>query len=99
MEGLASLLQRTFGVTLRLATSQPGEVCHPTVRRIEVLADSGELCGTVYIDLFAREGKSAHAAHHTVQCGCRRGDEAQLPIVVVVSNVGVGVGCCVVLSA
>ncbi len=78
---------RLFGAVAREVPVRPGEVWDQHVRRLDLLDASGRLRGTLYLDLFRRPGKAAVAAHYTVQCGCRRGDDIQLPVIVVVRAV------------
>jgi len=58
--------------------------------------DSGQKLGTLYFDLFPRDGKYGHNAHFTVRCGCKtrsfvnggitQHEDYQLPIVALVCN-------------
>jgi mitochondrial intermediate peptidase len=55
-------------------------------------ADDEEL-GTMYLDLYPRQGKYTHAAHFTVRCGCvvdGPGSEYQKPVVALVCNMNTG---------
>ncbi|KAJ2766407.1 Mitochondrial intermediate peptidase, partial [Coemansia nantahalensis] len=76
MLGLSRLFQRLYGVELRAAAPQPGEIWHPEVRKLEVVGEDGQLLGLVYCDVFARSSK-AHvgAAHFTARCARRIDDD------------------------
>ncbi|KAJ2709984.1 Mitochondrial intermediate peptidase [Coemansia spiralis] len=70
--GLSRVFQRLYGVELRAAMPQPGEIWHPEVRKLEVIGEDGRLLGIIYCDVFARSSK-AHvgAAHFTARCARR----------------------------
>jgi len=52
------------------------------VMKYQCLDESGELLGTVYLDLFQRPKKFGNAAHFTIQCGCPGSDgKHQTPVV------------------
>ncbi|KAJ1735204.1 Mitochondrial intermediate peptidase [Coemansia biformis] len=74
--GLSRVFQRLYGVELRAATPQPGEIWHPDVRKLEVVGEDGRLLGLVYCDVFGRSSK-AHvgAAHFTARCARRVDDD------------------------
>ncbi|KAJ1833701.1 Mitochondrial intermediate peptidase [Coemansia sp. RSA 2711] len=74
--GLSRVFARLYGVTLRAAMPQPGEIWHPEVRKLEVVDENGRLLGLVYCDVFARDSK-AHvgAAHFTARCARRVDDD------------------------
>ena len=76
------IMERVFGVSVRIVDCLAGEVWHDSVLKLEVTERGGEMLGIVYLDLFTRRDKVHMPAHHVVQCGCRRLN--QLPIVVLV---------------
>ncbi|TXT07151.1 hypothetical protein VHUM_03321 [Vanrija humicola] len=76
MRGLSRLFSRLYGISFRPAPVAPGEVWHPSVRRLDVVDESEGVIGVIYCDLFSREGKPASgAAHYTVRCSRRVDDD------------------------
>nr|QPG55757.1 mitochondrial intermediate peptidase [Auricularia cornea] len=73
--GLSRLFTHLFGISLRPAGLQPGEVWHEDVRKLEVIDEDEGLVGYIYADLFSRAGKAAGAAHYTVRCSRRVDDD------------------------
>lgn len=71
--GLSRLFERLYGISLRAAEVSPGEVWAEDVCRMDVV-EEGKLIGTIYADLYTRNGKPPSAAHYTVRCS-RRTDE------------------------
>ncbi|KAJ2723309.1 Mitochondrial intermediate peptidase [Coemansia sp. Benny D115] len=78
--GLSRVFRSLYGVELRAAVPQPGEIWHPDVRKLEVVDEQGRLMGLVYCDVFARESK-AHvgAAHFTARCARRVDNDLAVP--------------------
>ncbi|KAJ2800518.1 Mitochondrial intermediate peptidase [Coemansia guatemalensis] len=78
--GLSRVFKNLYGVELRAATPQPGEIWHPEVRKLEVVDEEGQLLGLVYCDVFSRNSK-AHvgAAHFTARCARRVDDDIKIP--------------------
>ena len=89
--GLSRLFSALYGIRFRASMVAPGEVWSEgpgDVMKVEVLderegargsAGSAEgLIGTIYADLWSREGKPGGAAHYTVRCSRRvdKDDEA-----------------------
>jgi intermediate peptidase len=72
---LSRLFQHLYGVSFRPADVAPGEVWHPSVRKLEVVDEEAGVIGWVYADLFARRGKASGAAHYTVRCSRRVDDD------------------------
>ncbi|KAJ2827452.1 Mitochondrial intermediate peptidase [Coemansia erecta] len=74
--GLSRVFERLYGVTLRAATPQPGEIWHADVRKLEAVDEHNRLLGLVYCDVFGRPSK-AHvgAAHFTARCARRVDDD------------------------
>lgn len=75
MRGLSRLFSRLYGISFRPAPVAPGEVWHPSVRRLDVVDESEGTIGYIYCDLFSREGKPSNAAHYTVRCSRRVDDD------------------------
>ncbi|EEB05979.1 intermediate peptidase Oct1 [Schizosaccharomyces japonicus yFS275] len=67
MQGLSRLLNNLYGLRFEPATTWPGELWHPDVRKLHVYDDSGNVLGIVYCDLYARDGKGDGAAHFTIR--------------------------------
>ncbi|PWY98831.1 mitochondrial intermediate peptidase [Testicularia cyperi] len=90
--GLSRLFSSLYGIRFRASTLAPGEVWSDgpgDVMKVEVLdaregAKGGSdgaaegLIGTIYADLWGRDGKPGGAAHYTVRCSRRvdKDDEA-----------------------
>ncbi|KAI0045219.1 mitochondrial intermediate peptidase [Auriscalpium vulgare] len=72
---LSRLFEHMYGISLRAADVQPGEVWHPDVRKLEVVDEDDGLVGWIYTDLFARRHKASGAAHYTVRCSRRTDDD------------------------
>lgn len=68
VQGLSRLFESLFGVSLHFTTAEGEWLWDDQVRRMEVRDESGRLLGSIYMDLFARDGKASNAAHYTVQC-------------------------------
>ncbi|KAJ2517209.1 Mitochondrial intermediate peptidase [Coemansia sp. RSA 1939] len=70
--GLSRVFKSLYGIELKAATPQPGEIWHPDVRKLEVVDENGKLQGIIYCDVFTRNSK-AHvgAAHFTARCARR----------------------------
>jgi thimet oligopeptidase len=69
-QGVLDLSARLFGVTFRRMKDAP--VWHPSVEGWEML-ENGKLAGRFYLDMHARPGKYAHAAHFRVRTGTTDG--------------------------
>lgn len=75
LRGLSRLFSRLYGISFRPAAVSPGEVWHPSVRRLDVVDEKEGLIGIIYCDLFSRDGKPPNAAHYTVRCSRRVDDD------------------------
>lgn len=75
MLGLSRLFSTLYGISFRPAPVTPGEVYHPTVRRLDVIDEQEGLIGVIYCDFFSRDGKPPSAAHYTVRCSRRVDDD------------------------
>ncbi|ORY05442.1 zincin [Basidiobolus meristosporus CBS 931.73] len=91
MDGLSQLFNRLYGVKFIPGTIQPGEVWHDGVRKLEVVNENGDKCGTIYCDLYSRPGKQINAAHYTVRCSRRIDDDEVVGREVELENPGVSV--------
>lgn len=94
IEGMKLLVKELFGITMKETAMSPEEIWdEPTsresaVRKFAFSSEDGEL-GTMYLDLYPREGKYVHAAHFTVLCGCAETVDAkdfQRPVIALVCN-------------
>ncbi|KAK6382773.1 Mitochondrial intermediate peptidase [Exophiala oligosperma] len=68
MQGLSNLFESLYGVRLVPKESEPGEVWHPEVKRLDVYTDKQQHIATMYCDLFSRPGKLPNPAHFTLLC-------------------------------
>ncbi|HID9657304.1 TPA: oligopeptidase A [Serratia marcescens] len=59
VEGLFEVVKRIYGVTAK--ERKDVETWHPDVRFFDLFADNGELRGSFYLDLYARENKRGGA--------------------------------------
>ncbi|KAJ2461442.1 Mitochondrial intermediate peptidase [Coemansia sp. RSA 2424] len=77
--GLSRVFKGLYGVELRAASPQPGEIWHPEVRKLEVVDEDGRPLGLIYCDVFSRSSK-AHvgAAHFTARCARRIDDDIEV---------------------
>ncbi|ORX39849.1 mitochondrial intermediate peptidase 2 [Kockovaella imperatae] len=73
--GASRLFTQLYGISFKPVAMSPGESWHPWVRRLDVIDEKEGRVGTIYCDLFAREGKTAPAAHYTVRCARRVDDD------------------------
>ncbi|RGB42304.1 hypothetical protein C1646_683750 [Rhizophagus diaphanus] len=75
IQGLSRLFSRLYGISFEPAEIMPGEVWHDDVRKLEVIDEQEGKVGTIYCDLFSRNGKLQNAAHYTVRCSRRVDDD------------------------
>ncbi|KAG7730639.1 hypothetical protein KL933_000434 [Ogataea haglerorum] len=68
VQGLSDLFKSIYGIELRPAKVQPGEVWEPSVRKFEATSDKDGLVGIIYMDLFYRSNKTLNPAHFTICC-------------------------------
>ena len=94
IEGMKLLVNELFGITMKETTMSPEEIWDETtpgesaVRKFTFSSKDADL-GTMYLDLYPREGKYVHAAHFTVLCGCAETVDAtdfQRPVIALVCN-------------
>jgi intermediate peptidase len=102
INGMKKLVWDLFGIEMKEVEIPTGERWDIDVTNGDQIAagaglrkfefhheNDGEL-GTMYFDLYPRDGKFVHAAHFTIRCGRNRQDDLdiqrQLPIVALVCN-------------
>ncbi|GAA5930876.1 metalloendopeptidase [Sporobolomyces koalae] len=73
--GLSKLFTSLYGIRFEIEEPNVGEVWAPGVRKLKVMDEDEGRIGTIYCDLFAREGKAPGAAHYTVRCSRRVDDD------------------------
>lgn len=71
IQGLSRLFTQIYGISFLVESHSPQEVWHESVVKIAVMDDSEGRIGTIYCDLFDRDGKPSGAAHYTVLCSRR----------------------------
>jgi intermediate peptidase len=72
LQGLSELFTAIYGVSFEVETPEgPDELWHESVVKLGVMDEQEGRLGTIYCDLFAREGKTPGAAHYTVRCSRR----------------------------
>lgn len=84
ISGLSRLLHLLYGIQLVPSDSKPGELWHPSVRRLDAVHDTQGRVGTIYCDLLSRPDgsrKYENPAHFTVQCSRRVDWDFEDPIV------------------
>lgn len=75
MQGLSRLFYHLYGVQFVPAPLKTGESWHEDVRKLDVICERDGKIGTVYCDLFSRQGKTTRAAHYTVRTSRRVDDD------------------------
>jgi intermediate peptidase len=73
--GLSNLFTSLYGISFQVDPIAPGETWESGVRKLRVMDEDEGRIGTIYCDLFAREGKQPGAAHYTVRCSRRIDDD------------------------
>lgn len=88
IEGLSNLFTDLFGIRLREVDDiSLGELWCSEVRKLVVEHESEGDLGTIYCDLFERQGKPHHDCHFTVRGGRQLPDGSyQHPVVVLMLN-------------
>ena len=92
LDGMKILVRDLFGIQMaehELAAEERWDSPDgQPIRKFQLSHEEEGPLGVLYLDLHPREGKYAHAAHFTVQCGCqlRNSNEYQQPIVALVCN-------------
>ncbi|KNZ60285.1 hypothetical protein VP01_157g4 [Puccinia sorghi] len=72
LEGLSRLFSTLYGISFQVETPEgPDEVWDSSVVKLGVIDEEEGRLGTIYCDLFQREGKPAGAAHYTIRCSRR----------------------------
>ena len=68
IQGLSRLFTRLYGIRFVPKETQPGEVWHEDVRRLDIFNEKGHI-GIMYCDIFERPGKDlSPPAHYTIRC-------------------------------
>ncbi|KAI8575424.1 hypothetical protein K450DRAFT_180861 [Umbelopsis ramanniana AG] len=75
MQGLSRLFKNMYGIHFEPDSINPGETWHSQVRKLKVVCENEGTIGTMYCDLFARNGKGTNAAHYTVRTSRRVDDD------------------------
>lgn len=75
IQGLSQLFDHLYGVKFEFSPMRPGESWNDQVRKLDVICENEGKIGTIYCDLFARPGKTAHAAHYTIRTSRRVDDD------------------------
>jgi intermediate peptidase len=76
INALSSLFTHIYGMSLQPRPTHTDETWHPDVWRLDVYNnDNGQQVGTIYTDMWYREGKLRGAAHYTVRCSRRVDDD------------------------
>lgn len=93
LSALADIVHQVFGLALRRVEDvSTSELWHHNVQKLSVvdIDHGGEVLGYIYLDLYPRPGKYAHAAHFSIRCGRQPAttSEYQKPIVALVCNFG-----------
>ena len=83
LQGLFQLVRKLFNVSLRKAQAP---VWHADVQVLEAVADDGTLLGTLYIDLYARQGKQSGAWVDSERNRRRLASGIQTPVVFLTCN-------------
>lgn len=68
--GFSQLATSVFGVSLVPVAALAGELCHSSIVKTNVVDQSGRMLGTLYLDLYAREGKSNAPCVYNIMSGC-----------------------------
>ena len=88
LRGMSLVLDSIFGLQIEIDEETPpaedGEVWHPSVLKLRV--KTGDVEGTVYLDLFDRPGKADQNATFGIQFARRVGEIVQSPRTAVVCN-------------
>lgn len=74
-KGLSRLFSRLYGIRFEVEECAAGETWGREVRKLRVVDEDQGRIGTIYCDLYAREGKQPGAAHYTVRCSRRVDDD------------------------
>jgi len=67
MEGLGLIVTSLYGVKMLPEEPAPNETWDPSVQKLGVYEESGELIGHIYCDLYARSSKNYAAGHFAIR--------------------------------
>ncbi|BGP11318.1 Mitochondrial intermediate peptidase [Rhodotorula toruloides] len=73
--GLSRFFTALYGIRFEVEDVREGEVWAKGVRKLRVIDEDEGMIGTIYCDLFSRQGKAPGAAHYTVRCSRRVDDD------------------------
>lgn len=90
LQGLSEIVDNIFGVKLIKVKANADEIWHEDVEKVQLVDDSGEILGHIFLDLYPRPRKYGHAAHFSIRCGREPSgaNEYQTPVVALVCNFG-----------
>eukprot|EP00929_Paragymnodinium_shiwhaense_P091425 TRINITY_DN51396_c0_g4_i1.p1 TRINITY_DN51396_c0_g4~~TRINITY_DN51396_c0_g4_i1.p1 ORF type:complete len:750 (+),score=172.90 TRINITY_DN51396_c0_g4_i1:153-2402(+) len=92
MKGVDLILSRLLGLSFVPEEPGPGEVWHPSVQKY-TLRDGDRKLGVLYLDPFARQGKTVQSAQFTLQGSKLLTDGSrQIPVTTLVYALPVGSG-------
>ncbi len=83
--GMADVVAEVFGVRLEPRADRPA--WHPHVRAFDLVdAESGDVLAAVFVDPYARDGKTPGAFAEALDPGSRSPDRESLPVLALVTN-------------
>lgn len=86
MDGLNTIFETLYDITLHVEETSEGELWHDDVKKLSV-HEHGEILGYIYCDFFERPNKPQQDCHFTIQGGRLCDDNTyQKPIVVLMLN-------------
>jgi intermediate peptidase len=72
LEGINLIAQRLYGLTFHIVPASEQELPAPSVRKMAVKDERGEIIGIIYLDLFPRNGKFTGAANFPLKFWTRQ---------------------------
>lgn len=90
VDGIAYTLRQVFGISMSKVPNSEcaDELWHSSVVKMQLQHEEDGLLGSIFLDLYPRQGKYGHAAHFCIKCGRDPGDgnAYQTPVVALVCN-------------